>query len=1449
MNSTGVFSQKPLFEAFRIGAWWYTKLLKRKGGNYVVYFEGYGKHEEQELTSNYIRLRSRTAGSSDCSCLTVGADVVAFVVHPHSFRAGSNRSCYSAWYDVKIISKVYKHPLYTCACKYKVQFYSDLSKNTEPRSTRALLEGAMVEVSISEIAIMQANLESSLETLFETSLSLAEDSIKRQWSKDTYTLNLSYSSQQPLYSTSVTEDARNVLPTADRDTYMIDVTENLRTDVRLDGSPGFHMLENNITARSKDARASQVLSNQRKSVNSAKSVDLTLSDNLSVHVNNAFTQEVCLPHRAAFESCKTRIRISLPRKAKVTDTGVYAETGRQKKLARHTIFNNQSSLNSSEKSCSSYKLSSSGSDSEELHDSERLSRKEETTDDSQSRTTPVFYGDANESQEIVNSLELDNRNHSEDHGRSTSTKTFYGNPAEKSGQSSSTAIFYGSCGNEEDTLNSTKASKIDVEGQDECLSAKIPHIEHENVDVDCAWTTSKKRDPAQGHEFDDRSECFCNTVQISSDNSESVCRACNFLQGDDSIVMTTPANSQGEDKKAQVVAAKSTGCKNVEDIHGNCSESDSTQQFRVLKKVKKNEGYNKQKHKLRPHATKKAKTGAHDVSHTSHSRDINSCKNVQGRHEYCSESEPVQQSKVLKKRKKSAVDYQQRCKSVPPATTKRKNSARCVSRNPHNRDRAKNLKTQEWKRNFNDLFDAILKSDRELTHVKMAAPLEKPFSFLEEIQNQVPWDPIVFCERTGVYKDDLMEDEPLKDLWKDMELASEEMRGVAALAEQPIQTSQDKALGCEHALVLREQEGYVCSLCGVLVTSVENIFPPVLREEVDHRGRDNQIRAEKEVDSAACNNSTEYSNTPRRPSEPDMGSVWKLIQDLRPRMQKNQVDGFNFLWNNVGALSSQTDNKGGGCIVAHAPGTGKSLLIISFLKSFLQLHSWCRPLIVAPKNMLLSWKKEFEKWQAGIKVYLLQASSPLKYLSGISEWQKSKSVLIVNYQLFSQLVAEGRVCRALEIQRIGSLLLHVPDILVLDEGHVPRNCSKLRESLLQIRTKFKILVSGTLFQNNMQELFNLLYLARPNFLRYLQTRHSNKRFEGIDLDNDCSKKQWQTFEEFNKERQTDTSDEEAELRKIFMEEIGNKLEGKVQEAGGDDDFRHAIEQLQAIMAPFVHFYNGDILKSLPGIKEFIVVLQATNLQVSLSTQIKQQTFLETALSIHPSLLLKWKGEIRTFVELDELQAIRGDASQGPKVKFILDLAECCHLLKEKLLIFSQFIKTMELVAELLPKKFKVAMIKGQDRLEERQRTIEEFNESGGTSILLASLTACGEGINLTGASRVVFLDMHWNPARMKQAVARAFRIGQTRVVHTYWLIASVEKEAEKFTRIHRKDWLSRSIFSLGKEFVNCGYKESHPNSEVDDYVLAQLLRNDMTKSILRVLNYSASEREKPFSIF
>lgn len=109
-------------------------------------------------------------------------------------------------------------------------------------------------------------------------------------------------------------------------------------------------------------------------------------------------------------------------------------------------------------------------------------------------------------------------------------------------------------------------------------------------------------------------------------------------------------------------------------------------------------------------------------------------------------------------------------------------------------------------------------------------------------------------------------------------------------------------------------------------------------------------------------------------------------------MKPHQVEGFNFLLSNL-----VTDNPGG-CILAHAPGSGKTFMIISFIQSFMAKYPFARPLVVLPRGILPAWKKEFQRWQVeDIPLYYVKADGRSQQLEVLKQWAAKRSILFLGY--------------------------------------------------------------------------------------------------------------------------------------------------------------------------------------------------------------------------------------------------------------------------------------------------------------------------------------------------------------------------------------------------------------------------------------------------------------------
>jgi len=87
-------------------------------------------------------------------------------------------------------------------------------------------------------------------------------------------------------------------------------------------------------------------------------------------------------------------------------------------------------------------------------------------------------------------------------------------------------------------------------------------------------------------------------------------------------------------------------------------------------------------------------------------------------------------------------------------------------------------------------------------------------------------------------------------------------------------------------------------------------------------------------------------------------------------------------------------------------------------------------------------------------------------------------------------------------------------------------------------------------------------------------------------------------------------------------------------------------------------------------------------------------------------------------------------------------------------------------------------IDGDTPNKKRQPIVDKFNSDTRITVCLFTTGAGSEGLTLTGASRVIIHDCHWNPKQDEQAIHRIYRIGQKREVEAYYLVAAGTVEGE-----------------------------------------------------------------------
>lgn len=145
--------------------------------------------------------------------------------------------------------------------------------------------------------------------------------------------------------------------------------------------------------------------------------------------------------------------------------------------------------------------------------------------------------------------------------------------------------------------------------------------------------------------------------------------------------------------------------------------------------------------------------------------------------------------------------------------------------------------------------------------------------------------------------------------------------------------------------------------------------------------------------------------------------------------------------------------------------------------------------------------------------------------------------------------------------------------------------------------------------------------------------------------------------------------------------------------------------------------------------------------------------------------------------------------------------------RSKVLVFSQYLGMFDLLQkEFLRRDVTCLRLDGGMGLNERRRTVNKFNESKVDSaksddkgiVLLASMKACGVGLNLTAASSVFIVDPWWNDALEKQCISRIHRIGQTAELVRVRKFVVTDSVEEKIVKLQlRKEGMANSILDNG----------------------------------------------------
>jgi SWI/SNF-related matrix-associated actin-dependent regulator 1 of chromatin subfamily A len=165
----------------------------------------------------------------------------------------------------------------------------------------------------------------------------------------------------------------------------------------------------------------------------------------------------------------------------------------------------------------------------------------------------------------------------------------------------------------------------------------------------------------------------------------------------------------------------------------------------------------------------------------------------------------------------------------------------------------------------------------------------------------------------------------------------------------------------------------------------------------------------------------------------------------------------------------------------------------------------------------------------------------------------------------------------------------------------------------------------------------------------------------------------------------------------------------------------------------------------------------------------------------------------TELHLARLGLFRRLSSKG-KLNNAIDFVD--NFLKttdEKIIVFCHYRDTSEAIA----RRFNAPMIIGGVSDAKREKAMYDFQTNPKTRVIVGNIVAAGEGVTLTAANTVLFVELPWSPGDVAQGEDRAHRIGQTNPVSVYFLVAQDTIDAEVWRVLQAKERImEKSLFGV-----------------------------------------------------
>lgn len=578
--------------------------------------------------------------------------------------------------------------------------------------------------------------------------------------------------------------------------------------------------------------------------------------------------------------------------------------------------------------------------------------------------------------------------------------------------------------------------------------------------------------------------------------------------------------------------------------------------------------------------------------------------------------------------------------------------------------------------------------------------------------------------------------------------------------------------------------------------------------------------------------SPEFAQSKRPRPVADLGDDFKLNKEEEEngkafKLRSYQLEGVNWLLFNWFNKRS--------CILADEMGLGKTIQTLGFLHQLNELPATQVRgpfLVVAPLTLIGQWQSESQTWTPDFNVVFYHGSADARDFLTKHEFYHTDQ--------FSQKghVTKLRQKNILKVQiLITTYEVVLKDVavlskirwkaLIVDEAHRLKNPkARLFEELASVPRDFCLLLTGTPLQNSTEELWALLHFSDPVVFA------SRDSFV-------------EKFGELKHAKQV--SDLHAMLKPYLLRRVKEDVE-KALPPKEETILEVALVPIQKKYYRAVYERNTAFLfkgakpSNAPSLMNVMMELRKCCNHPFLIRGAEERILNEAAEALKGQKDEEGNERPVDYLKLFGEQLVKSSGKMVLLEKLLPKLFSGDH----KVLIFSQMVKTLDLIEELLKmRKYRYERLDGSTSASARTSGVHRFQRKSCQCMLL-STRAGGLGLNLTAASSVIIFDSDWNPQNDLQAMARAHRIGQTRAVSVYRLLTAKTYEMHMFHSASMKLGLDRAVLAHQRQQGTGSGDDSKPKSISDRKVQAQEIDQLLKKGAYDVFRDDDDTEAKQF---